>query len=141
MDKGLWNLVEAACHFPLASRRKKVLNALHRIRHIVHTGTGANWRTTGTEHAWIMSGMVGRHRNNMNEKIERTLQINIPVPFLNLFVQTLPIVSCPIVLSNVPVADVLVNLHGTFGKYAPRHDGLGHRVDAPWHSQGRTQYH
>ena len=127
--------------FPFGTSSQKVLNALRQIRHIVHTETAASWRTTGTQHAWTTSGTVGRHRNNMNEKLNAPRQINIPVPFLNLFVQTLPIVSCPIVLSNVPVADVLVNLHGTFGKYVPRHDGLGHRVDAPWHSQGRTQYH
>ena len=81
-----------------------------------------NWNRTRLDHVWN-----GRKTSQQHEReIERTPQINIPAPFPILFVQTLPIVSCPIVLSNVPVADALVNLHGTFGKYVPRHDGLGH---------------
>ena len=79
----LWHLVA-----------KKVLNALHRIRHIVHAETGGklenNWNTTRLDHVWNCRKTPQQHER----EIESTPQINIPAPLPILFVQTLPIVSC-----------------------------------------------
>ena len=60
-----WEFGRDIASIPFGISLQKLMIALRRIIHIVHTETAAGKRTTSTQHAWTVSGIGGQGRSTL----------------------------------------------------------------------------